>query len=71
MILLIVWQASEDNAHNFRVTEPGFVVPGCRACKKRLQTIANFIDHLADDVLPPLLDKPSSVSREHRQILYS
>jgi hypothetical protein len=36
---------------------PGVVVPGCPACKKRLQTMAQFMDHLADDVLPAALDK--------------
>jgi hypothetical protein len=38
---------------------PGVVVPGCPACKKRLQTMANFMDHLADDVLPGLVDRLS------------
>lgn len=33
----------------------GVVVPGCPACRKRLFTMQNFMDHhLADDVLPPL-----------------
>jgi hypothetical protein len=40
---------------------PGVVVPGCPACKKRIQTMAQFMDHLANDVLPPLLDKLSKV----------
>jgi len=35
------------------------VVPGCPACRKRLFTMANFMDHLADDVLPLLTDKRS------------
>ena len=39
---------------------PGGVVPGCPACKKRLFTMANFMDHLADDVLPGLIDNLSS-----------
>jgi hypothetical protein len=30
------------------------------ACRKRLFTMANFMDHLADDVLPAALDKLSS-----------
>jgi hypothetical protein len=34
-------------------------VPGCPACRKRLFTISNF-NHLADDVLPGLIDKLSS-----------
>ena len=38
----------------------GVVVPGCPACKKRLQTMANFMDHLADNVLPNLINKLST-----------
>jgi hypothetical protein len=41
-------------------TYPGVVVPGCPACRKRLFTMANFMDHLADDVLPGLISKLSS-----------
>lgn len=39
---------------------PGVVVPGCPACRKRLFTMANFMDHLADDVLPDLINKLSA-----------
>ena len=39
---------------------PGVVVPGCPACRKRLFTMANFMDHLADDVLRELISKLSS-----------
>jgi hypothetical protein len=41
----------------------GVVVPGCPACKKRINTMPQFLDHLADDVLPPLLDRLSSGSK--------
>jgi hypothetical protein len=41
---------------------PGVVVPGCPACKKWLFTMANFMDHLADDVSPTLIDKLSTES---------
>jgi hypothetical protein len=34
----------------------GVVVPGCPACRKRLFTMANFMDHLANDVLPNLIN---------------
>ena len=37
----------------------GVVVPGWSACRKRLFTMANFMDHLADDVLPGLIDRLS------------
>jgi hypothetical protein len=30
----------------------GVVVPGCPTCKKRLNTMPQFLDHLCDDVLP-------------------
>lgn len=36
------------------------VVPGCPACKKSFGTVEQFIGHISDDVLPPLLDKLSS-----------
>jgi hypothetical protein len=37
----------------------GVVTPGCPACRKRLFTMANFMDHLADDVLPSLFGRLS------------
>jgi hypothetical protein len=39
---------------------PGVVVPGCPACQKRINTMANFMDHLTDDVLPQLFNKVSN-----------
>jgi hypothetical protein len=38
----------------------GVVVPGCPTCRKRFNTMSQFLDHLANDVLPPLLDMLSS-----------
>jgi hypothetical protein len=38
----------------------GVVVPGCPKCKKRFGTLPQFLDHLTDDVLPPLLNSLSS-----------
>ena len=32
----------------------GVVVAGCPACKKRLQSMNQFIDHLANDAMPYL-----------------
>jgi hypothetical protein len=34
----------------------GIVVPGCPACKKRLNTHSQFLDHLANDVLPRVIE---------------
>jgi hypothetical protein len=38
----------------------GVVVPGCPACRKRFQTMHQFIEHLTDDVIAPLIDKLST-----------
>jgi hypothetical protein len=32
----------------------GVVVSGCPACKKRINTVTQFLDHLANDVMPEL-----------------
>ena len=37
----------------------GVVVPGCPACMKRINTMSQFLDHLADDVMPALIEKLS------------
>jgi hypothetical protein len=39
---------------------PGIVTPGCPACRQRINTMSQFIRHINEDVLPPLLDKPST-----------
>ncbi len=33
------------------------VVPGCPKCKKRFGTMPQFLDHLAHDVIPALVDR--------------
>ena len=35
----------------------GVVVPGCPACRKRINTMPQFLDHLANDAMPALLDR--------------
>jgi hypothetical protein len=35
----------------------GIVVPGCPLCKKRINTMPQFLDHLADDALPALMKR--------------
>jgi hypothetical protein len=34
-------------------------VAGCPACKKRLQSMNEFLRHLAEDAMPTLLDRLS------------
>jgi len=38
---------------------PGSVVPGCPKCRKRIGTMPQFLDHLANDAIPALLDRLS------------
>jgi len=67
---LLMALQSEIRRHTFDtfVDEPpsvaqggnGVVTPGCPACRKRLFTMGNFRDHLADDVLPSIVEKLSS-----------
>jgi hypothetical protein len=40
------------------------VQPGCPTCRKAFYTVSQFIDHLSEDVLPPLLDKLSGESNQ-------
>jgi hypothetical protein len=40
------------------------VVPGCPTCRKRINTMNQFLDHLADDVLPALIEKLSEAKTE-------
>jgi hypothetical protein len=56
---------SEINCHGLdtfpvRVDNGSVVVPGCPACRKTLYTTSNFIDHINNDVLPPLIDRLAS-----------
>jgi hypothetical protein len=38
----------------------GIVVPGCPTCKKRINTMSQFLDHLANDVMPAFIEKLSA-----------
>ena len=38
----------------------GVVVSGCPACEKRINTTVQFLDHLANDVMPALIDRLSA-----------
>jgi hypothetical protein len=52
---------SEIRKHDLDTFRQGsVVVPGCPTCKVRLNTVANFLDHLSKDVLPKLIDGLSS-----------
>ena len=39
------------------VAQGGKGVSGCPACKKRIDTMTQFLDHLAKDAMPALIDR--------------
>lgn len=43
----------------------GVVVAGCRACKKRINTMTQFLDHLAKDAMPALIDRLATVAKQN------
>lgn len=42
----------------------GVVVPGCTACRKRINTNQQFLRYLADDVLPVILRTSFMIANE-------
>jgi len=38
----------------------GVVVAGCPACRKRLNTVSQFLDHLTNDAMPTLIERLST-----------
>jgi hypothetical protein len=54
----------EIRRHDFSTfSENGLVVPGCPACKKRLNTLGQFMDHLADNI-PGLINRLSEANQK-------
>ena len=39
----------------------GVVVPGCSICRKRANTISDFLEHIAHDAIPPLIERLSQI----------
>lgn len=43
----------------------GVVVSGCPQCRKRLNTTGQFLNHLAEDAMPALIDGLSRVDSQN------
>ena len=39
----------------------GVVIPGCSTCQKRANTITEFLEHIAHDAIPPLIERLSQI----------
>jgi hypothetical protein len=48
------------NLSTFMDVRHGVVVPGCPTCQEAFGTVEQFVQHISDDVLPPLVDKLSA-----------
>jgi hypothetical protein len=50
------WDFFVDSPPSIAQGGKGVVVPGCPACKKPTNTSNGFIDHIAEDILPDILN---------------
>jgi hypothetical protein len=51
------WETFVDNPPSIAQGGSGVVVPGCVISKKRINTVNQFVEHLAADVLPGILKR--------------
>jgi hypothetical protein len=72
VLLRALQQKIRQHDFNYFVHEPpsiaqggrGVVVPGCPACKKRINTMNQFLHHLTEDAMPVLIEKLSEAKTE-------
>jgi hypothetical protein len=58
------WGTYIDKGVSIALGGDGIVTPGCEACRKRINTIAQYLRHLADDVLPVILRQSFQIANE-------
>ena len=51
------WGTFVDKGVSVALGGNGIVVPGCEVCRKRLNTNSQYLRHLAEDVLPGILER--------------
>jgi hypothetical protein len=56
-----------DNPPSVAAGGNGVVIPGCPACRKRINTNDQYLRHLSDDVLPVILRKAFEIARENEK----
>ena len=52
-----VWGTYIDNGVSMALGGDGITTPGCEACQKRINTNSQYLRHLAEDVLPDILER--------------
>jgi hypothetical protein len=58
------WETFIDSPPSVAQGGNGVVIPGCSTCRKRINTEAQFLRHLADDVLPIILRRSFAIASE-------
>jgi hypothetical protein len=56
------WDTFVDEPPSVAAGGNGVVIPGCRACKRRINTNDQYLRHLSDDVLPVILRKAFEIA---------
>ena len=59
-----VWGTYIDKGVSMALGGDGITTPGCEACRKRINRNAQYLRHLAEDVLPLILRKSFEIARE-------
>ena len=57
-----VWGMFVEGDMSVALGGSGVVVSGCEACRKRFGTNSQYLRHLADDVLPGIIDRVLSTA---------
>lgn len=59
-----VWGTYIDKGVSMALGGDGITTPGCEACRKRINTNAQYLRHLADDVMPVILRTAFTIADE-------
>jgi hypothetical protein len=59
-----VWGTFVEGKASVALGGTGVVVSGCEACRKRFGTNSQYLRHLADDVLPGIIEGAFSAGRK-------
>ena len=56
------WDMFEEEPQSVADGGSGATIPGCPACRKRINTLDQFFRHQCDDVLPVILRKAFEIA---------
>jgi hypothetical protein len=59
-----VWGTFVEGRASVTLGGTGVIVSGCEACRKRFGTNSQYLRHLADDVLPGIIEGAFSAGRK-------